>query len=147
MATNGNSSSNNGDHPRSANGYMKIVAVGNLGRDPEMRYTPSGKAVTNFSLAINLRTYDPEAKEQVVHLGQERRDLQPLSQAGLKVLIEAEDLTFDPQTGGPVLYKRQDGSAGADFECSAFTVRFLDSRGNEHTVEAQTEQEEVIQFG
>ena len=66
MATNGNSSSNNGDHPRSANGYMKIVAVGNLGRDPEMRYTPSGKAVTNFSLAINLRTYDPEAKEQVV---------------------------------------------------------------------------------
>ena len=29
--------------------YHTIILVGNLGRDPEMRYTPSGQAVTNFS--------------------------------------------------------------------------------------------------
>jgi single-strand DNA-binding protein len=31
----------------------KIMLIGNLGRDPEMNYTPSGSAVTKFSLAVN----------------------------------------------------------------------------------------------
>jgi len=31
----------------------KIMLIGNLGRDPEMNYTPSGTAVTKFSLAVN----------------------------------------------------------------------------------------------
>jgi len=32
-------------------GLNKVMIIGNLGRDPEMRYTPSGKPVTSFSLA------------------------------------------------------------------------------------------------
>ena len=35
--------------------YHTIIIVGNLGRDPEMRYTPSGQAVTNFSVATNRK--------------------------------------------------------------------------------------------
>jgi len=35
--------------------YQKLVIVGNLGRDPEMRYTPAGKAVTSFSVAVNRK--------------------------------------------------------------------------------------------
>ena len=31
--------------------YNKTIVLGNLGRDPEMRYTPNGKAVCNFSIA------------------------------------------------------------------------------------------------
>lgn len=34
-------------------GLNKVLLIGNLGRDPEMRYTPSGKPVTAFSLAVN----------------------------------------------------------------------------------------------
>ncbi len=34
-------------------GYCKIILIGNLGRDPEMRYTPDGLAVANFSIAVN----------------------------------------------------------------------------------------------
>ena len=34
-------------------GLNKVMLIGNLGRDPEMRYTPSGKAVTTFSLATS----------------------------------------------------------------------------------------------
>lgn len=34
----------------------KIILIGNLGRDPDMSYTPSGKAVTKFSLAVSRRT-------------------------------------------------------------------------------------------
>jgi single-strand DNA-binding protein len=34
----------------------KIILIGNLGRDPEMNYTPSGVALTKFSLAVNRTT-------------------------------------------------------------------------------------------
>src|SRR5919197_102033 len=34
----------------------KITMIGNLGRDPEMRYTPDGRPVTTFSVAVNRNT-------------------------------------------------------------------------------------------
>jgi single-strand DNA-binding protein len=44
----------------------KIMLIGNLGRDPEMSYTPAGKAVTKFSLAVSRRYKDQggERKEE-----------------------------------------------------------------------------------
>lgn len=36
-------------------GFSRIVVVGNLGRDPEMRYTASGTAVVNFTVAVGRR--------------------------------------------------------------------------------------------
>jgi single-strand DNA-binding protein len=36
----------------------KCLIIGNLGRDPEMRYTPSGTAVTQFSVAVNRNSKD-----------------------------------------------------------------------------------------
>jgi len=42
----------------------KIMLIGNLGRDPEMSYTPNGKAVTKFSLAVNRRWKDRESNER-----------------------------------------------------------------------------------
>ena len=43
--------------------YQKIVIVGTLGGDPEMRYTPSGTPVTNFSVATN-RVWNDQQGEQ-----------------------------------------------------------------------------------
>jgi single-strand DNA-binding protein len=34
-------------------GLNKVILLGNLGRDPEMRYTPSGRPVTTFSVAVS----------------------------------------------------------------------------------------------
>ena len=44
----------------------KIIVIGNLGRDPEMRYTPSGQSVTNFSVASSRRytTANGEQREE-----------------------------------------------------------------------------------
>ena len=39
-----------------AGSYNKIILVGNLTRDPEIRYVQSGSAVTKFALAVNRRT-------------------------------------------------------------------------------------------
>jgi len=33
--------------------YNKVLIIGNLGRDPELRYTPNGQAVANFTIATN----------------------------------------------------------------------------------------------
>ncbi|MEP7198521.1 MAG: single-stranded DNA-binding protein [Chloroflexota bacterium] len=49
-----------------ARGLNKVMLIGNLGRDPEMRYTPSGKPVTAFSLAVNRSwtTADGERRDE-----------------------------------------------------------------------------------
>jgi single-strand DNA-binding protein len=42
----------------------KIMLIGNLGRDPEMTYTPSGVAVTRFTLAVNRVSRNPSGERQ-----------------------------------------------------------------------------------
>jgi single-strand DNA-binding protein len=42
----------------------KIMLIGNLGRDPEMTYTPSGSPVTKFSLAVSRRSKDRQTGER-----------------------------------------------------------------------------------
>lgn len=47
-------------------GLNKVMIIGNLGRDPEMRYLPSGSPVTSFSVAVsrNWKTPDGESREE-----------------------------------------------------------------------------------
>lgn len=46
-------------------GLNKITIIGNLGADPEMRYTPSGSPVTNFTVAVNRKwSRDGEQREE-----------------------------------------------------------------------------------
>jgi len=47
-----------------AGGLNKVMIVGNLGRDPEMRYMPSGKAVTNFSVAVGRTWNDANGEKK-----------------------------------------------------------------------------------
>jgi len=42
----------------------KIMLIGNLGRDPEMSYTPNGTAITKFTLAVNRVTKSPTGERQ-----------------------------------------------------------------------------------
>jgi single-strand DNA-binding protein len=46
--------------------FNKIILVGNLGRDPELRYTPQGVAVCSFSMATNERRRDKAGEFQDV---------------------------------------------------------------------------------
>jgi single-strand DNA-binding protein len=43
--------------------FSKVMIIGNLGRDPEMRYTPNGRQVTEFSVAVTHRGRDPQSGE------------------------------------------------------------------------------------
>ena len=46
--------------------FNKITLIGNLGRDPELRYTPQGNAVCDFSIAVNDRKRDKAGEFQDV---------------------------------------------------------------------------------
>lgn len=115
--------------------YHTIIIVGNLGRDPEMRYTPSGQAVTTMNVASNRQYTGSDGNLVKVTIwfhvsvwGKQAEACSQYLKKGSKVLIEGR-LTPDPTTGGPRIWTRQDGSAGASFEVNAATVRFLTSRG------------------
>lgn len=117
--------------------YQKIIIVGNLGRDPEMRYMPDGTAVTNFSVATSRRWtgQDGQTHDETTWFRIEvwRRQAETANQyltKGSKVLVEGR-IKGDPNTGGPRLWTRQDGTIGSNFEVVADVVRFLSSRGED----------------
>jgi len=114
--------------------YQKIIIIGNLGRDPEMRYTPNGSAVTNFSVATNRRytgtdgqMVDQTTWFRVSVWNRQAETCNQYLRQGSKVLVEGR-LNPDPATGGPKIWTRQDGTPGSSFEISANTVRFLSTR-------------------
>ena len=47
-----------------ASGVNKVILIGNLGKDPELRHTPNGTAVADVSLATNESWIDKEGKKQ-----------------------------------------------------------------------------------
>jgi len=66
--------------------YNKVLLMGNLTKDPELRYTPQGTAVVNLRMAVNrkYRSKEQELKEEVCFitggsLEQTGGDLQPVS--------------------------------------------------------------------
>jgi single-strand DNA-binding protein len=117
--------------------FHKIIFVGNLGRDPELRFMPDGQAVTNLNVACNRRWNSQVSGEQeeettwyrVSVWGKQAEACNEYLEKGRQVLVEGR-LRPDPATGGPRLWTRQDGSVGASFEVVASSVQFLGSNGN-----------------
>jgi len=115
--------------------FHTIIIVGNLGRDPEMRYAPSGDAVTSLNVASN-RTYTDSSGQKVKETiwfrvsvwGKQAENVNTYLQKGSSVLIEG-NLQPDKETGNPRTFTRADGSTGASYEVRARTVRFLSTKG------------------
>jgi single-strand DNA-binding protein len=125
--------------------YQKLIIVGNLGRDPEMRYTPDGTPVTTFSVATNRRwtNQDGSPGEETVwfRVSAWRRLAETCNQylsKGRMVLVEGE-LRPDAATGGPRIWTGNDGIARASFEVTARNVRFMPGRGEGPPMEAPGE--------
>ncbi len=116
--------------------FQQITLVGYLGRDPEMRFTPSGSAVTSFSIATN-RSYTNNSGQKVDETtwfrisvwGAQAESCNQYLKKGSAVLVVGR-LRPDPQTGGPRIYTRNDGTTGASFEVNALNVRFMPGRSS-----------------
>ncbi|MEA3441307.1 MAG: single-stranded DNA-binding protein [Chloroflexota bacterium] len=117
--------------------FHTIIIAGNLGRDPEMRYIPSGQAVTNFSVATSRKYTDNNGQQvdetiwfRIATWGKLAEICNQYLRKGSKVLVEGR-LVPDKQTGNPRVFTRQDGTSGASYEISAQTVRFLSTRADD----------------
>ncbi len=110
--------------------FQQITLVGNLGRDPEMRYTPSGVPVASFSVATSKRyqSQDGQWQEKTVwfRVTAWRKTAETVSQyltKGSKVLIVGE--LEEPRT-----WVDKEGNTQVSLDVTAQTIRFLSSRGD-----------------
>lgn len=110
--------------------FQQTIIVGSVGKDPEMRYTPSGQAVTNFSVAANSQ-YTSKGGElvkktiwfRVSTWGKQAEVMKKYVTKGMKVMVVGALIADND--GNPKTFTKGDGTAGANFEINAQTVRFL----------------------
>ena len=114
--------------------YHKIILVGNLGRDPDMKFLGSGTAVTNFSMATSEKWTGQDGQQQertiwwrVAVWGKSAEACNQFLKKGSKVLVEGR-MNATPE-GNPRMWKDNSGNDRASFEVTAMAVKFLSSRG------------------
>ncbi len=134
--------------------YQKLILVGNLGSDPEMRYLPNGTAVANFNMATSNRyTSDGNKVEEttwwrITVWGKQAENANQYLSKGGKVLVEGQ-IKPDPETGTPKTFTRNDGSVGTSYEVTAKTIQYLSSfggtssGGNQPAPSGKQEQDEI----
>ena len=108
--------------------FNKITIVGNLGRDPELRYTPQGIAVCSFSVATNERRKDKAGEMQDVTTWfritlwrQQAENAAKYLTKGSPVYIEGR-LKIDEWTD-------RDGNTRYTLDVQATDMQFIGSRG------------------
>ena len=116
--------------------YHTVVIVGYVGRDPEMRYLPSGQTVTDFSVATSRKYSNSDGQQvdetcwfRVTAWGKLAEIVNEYLKKGRLVLVEGR-LKPDLQSGSPRVYERKDGTWGSSFEITAGTVQFLGGKGD-----------------
>jgi single-strand DNA-binding protein len=110
-------------------GINKVILIGNLGKDPETRYMPSGKAATNFSIATSERFKDRETGEP-----QERTEWHRIATFDRLAEISAEYLKKGSKVyiEGRLRTRKWQDKEGKDrysTEIIADQMQMLDSRG------------------
>jgi single-strand DNA-binding protein len=134
-----------------AGGLNKVMIIGNVGRDPELRYTPSGQAVASFSVAASRRWRTPENEVRdetewftVVAWDKLAETCNQLITKGRKVYVEGRLQTRS--------WEGQDGQKRYRTEVIASTMQLLDSRpppgatADETGVVAEAAEEDEIPF-
>jgi len=113
--------------------YNKIILIGNLTKDPELRYTPQGTPVATLRLAVNYKyKQSDEAKQETMFIdnvvfGKQAESCSKYLNKGSSVLVEGR------------LQERRwesNGQQRSKFEVIAQSVRFLSKKGGSQSAEA-----------
>ena len=103
----------------------QILLIGNCGSDPEMRYTPNGSMVVNFSLAVNSYRNSPEGDQiqetewfRVACWNKTAESVNQFLQKGQRCFVEGRFRSSN--------YTANDGTQRQSNEVTAFRVIFLD---------------------
>ena len=117
--------------------YQRLILIGNLGNDPEQRFTSDAKPVTSFSVATSRKWADKDETTwfRVVVWGKQADSCYQYLKKGSKVLVEGR--LIPDANGGPKVFQRKDGTWGASYDVVADNVRFLGGKA-----EAEPESED-----
>lgn len=112
---------------------QKIIIIGNLGRDPEMRFTESGQAVANMSVATNRKYTTSEGEEvervtwfRVSVWGKQAEACNEYLVKGRQVYVEGRLIT--DENGNPRMWTGEDDEQHTSFEVNAYAVQFLGAK-------------------
>lgn len=110
--------------------YQQWIGIGNLGNDPEQRFTPGGVPVASFSLAVNRTWTNQDGQRQDkttwVRVTCWKKQAEIVAQyltKGSKVMVIGEIEEARP-------YTDRDGNQRASIEITAQTVKFLSGKGD-----------------
>jgi len=113
--------------------YHTVIIVGRLGNDPILRFTPSGQAICNISVATDHSYTDKSGNKvkqvtwfKVATFNKTAENVNQYLKKGSMVLVEGR-MNSD-ENGNPKVWTRQDGSPAASYEVSAQVVKFLSGR-------------------
>jgi single-strand DNA-binding protein len=108
--------------------FNKVILMGNLTRDPQLRYTPSQAAVCDFGLAINRKwkAQDGQMKEEVCFVdctawGRQAENLSKYVTKGRPLFVEGR-LTYQTWEG-------KDGQKRSKLVVTVENFQFVDSKG------------------
>ncbi len=111
--------------------FNKVILIGNLTRDPEIRYTAGGTAVASFGLAVNRKyKQGEETKEETLFVdvkafGKQAETLSQYMKKGNPIMIDGR-LTYRK-------WEDQSGQARSKHEVVAENFQFLGSKGTGET--------------
>ena len=105
--------------------YAQLIIVGNVGQDPEMRYTPNGTPVCNFSVAVN-RTWHNAAGEQQQKVTWYRiQAWQRQAEICAEFVKKGDRLFIISDTIEVAAWNDRDGNAHGNIQLVPRTIRFL----------------------
>ncbi len=128
-------------------GVNKVILVGNLGRDPEVRYTGDGKPVANFTMATTERWSDPSSGERkektewhrIVVWGKQAEIAGEYLRKGRQVYVEGSLQTRE--------WTDRDGNKRQTTEVRAQRFQMLGRRSDEGDAPASPEATAVAEKG
>jgi single-strand DNA-binding protein len=110
-------------------GYQYTIIIGNVGREPELRYTQSGVAVCDFSVAVSRRWTDRNSNEQREDTTWFRVSAwRGLAETANQYVHKGMQIMVAGRIGASA-FIGQDGEARASLELTALDIQFLGRRG------------------
>ncbi len=110
--------------------YQQITLVGNLGKDPEMRYTTSQIPVTTFSLAVTRNWTNHEGERQEKTIWFRVVAWRKLAETASQYLTKGSKVLVVGQVEEPQTFTDREGKVRASLEVTADVIRFLNTRSD-----------------
>lgn len=108
--------------------FQQVTIIGNLGRDPEMRYLPSGQAVTDFSVAVNRRWTNRDGQQGEETVWFRVSAFGRLGEIAAQYLKKGRQVFVQGRIKEPRIWTDRDGNPRASLEITATDIQFLGSR-------------------